>query len=448
LTTESFPTRTGKQDKSLVLRAAFGGDLPVYDELNRGDRRGKDGKKLQMYVLGAVDEPGPIAAGAAAGAGGAAAKSDGRSCSSPMIATLPPFDLTIFFYDGRSKWIPTTDCTTKLYERLKKHMNGMHIARNAFWGLNHGVCARDILRKDYMHAFDHGVSEQMMTSTVEELHRLEKSLGIQKNRIVKRFISSLQCSRFQVGQGSSLHTTLLRFKRSVLDYVGNLAGVANASSCNKHAVCDATDMQKLTLLVPFLLDGLAVHKDFTRKKIRDQKHNIIDETVIPNPVPGMISCWNDYLRWYHVYRQRENSEIAIDDLEGLGKDLLENLKRTFPHFTDTNKSVWCTEKIHSILHAKENIVRSGRSRNFGTQVTEMKHKLIKVKAKNTNNQHTFALSLLLSEMRADAVKALAMHLKVSPGKRGEELPELAGTGRNWPELAGTGRNWLELCFWT
>ena len=32
---------------------------------------------------------------------------------------------------------------------------------------------------------------------------------------------------------------------------------------------------------------------------------------------------------------------------------------------------------------------------------------------------TFGLSLLLSEMRADAVRALAMHLAVSPGKRGE-----------------------------
>jgi hypothetical protein len=37
-------------------------------------------------------------------------------------------------------------------------------------------------------------------------------------------------------------------------------------------VCDATDMQKLTLLVPFLLDGLAVHKDFTGKKNRDLKN--------------------------------------------------------------------------------------------------------------------------------------------------------------------------------
>ena len=117
-----------------------------------------------------------------------------------------------------------------------------------------------------MHAFEHGVSEQMMKSTIHELHLLENALGLKKNMIVKRFVSSLelQCSKF--GAGASLPTTLLRFKRrDLVDYIGNLAGQKGASP-DKHAVCDASDMQKLSLLVPFLLDGLAVHKDFTGKK--------------------------------------------------------------------------------------------------------------------------------------------------------------------------------------
>ena len=115
------------------------------------------------------------------------------------------------FCDGRSRWILTKDCSIALYDRLKTHMNGMNMARNAFWGLNHGVCARDILRKDCMHAFEHGVSEQLMKSTIREPHLLEKALLIIKNKIVKRFISSLQlqCSKFQVGPGASLPTTLL-----------------------------------------------------------------------------------------------------------------------------------------------------------------------------------------------------------------------------------------------
>ena len=177
----------------------------------------------------------------------------------------------------------------------------------------------------------------------------------------------------------------------------------------------------------------------------------------------MISCWNDYLRWYHL------------DLDEMGKDLLENMKATFLHFAEkTDKSVWCTEKIHSILHANENIKLSGRSWNSDTQVTEMKHKTIKVKAKNTNNQHTFGLSLLLSEMRADAVKALAIRLAVSLGKRGEghiysdnsdivatcrhrrnlsspsgtcrhrAEPQAVVTGRNLSSPVGTCRHWPEL----
>ena len=75
-------------------------------------------------------------------------------------------DLTFVCNGCRSKWIPTRHCKSAVYERLKLHMNGMHIVKNAFWGLNHGVNVRYIVRKDTMHAFDHGVSEQMMKSTI------------------------------------------------------------------------------------------------------------------------------------------------------------------------------------------------------------------------------------------------------------------------------------------
>ena len=80
--------------------------------------------------------------------------------------------------------------------------------------------------------------------------------------------------------------------------------------------------------------------------------------------------------------------------------------------------MWCTEKVHAILHARENIKRSGRCWNASMQVTEMKYNLktIKEKARNTNNQLTFGLSLLISELKADAAAGLAAHMTVSPGK--------------------------------
>ena len=178
-------------------------------------------------------------------------------------------------------------------------------------------------------------------------------------------------------------------------------------------MCDATDMQKLILTVPFLLDGLAADRDIL-KLLQEKKIRVND------PIPGMIQCWNDYIRWYHLYRQGDINAPALDVLDTMGRDLLDSLPVIFQHVSaTTGKSVWCTEKVHSILHARENIKRSGRCRN--AQVTEMKHKTIKEKARNTNNQRTFGLSLLISELRADAAAALAAHMAVSPEKRGITL---------------------------
>jgi len=377
----SFPLRTAKADEDLVNDAAFGGPLPAYDVLYPKDRRRdsrselESGKKLKLFQVE-----------------------------------------TVAGIDGRSRWVPKKVCTNAVYERLRKHaLGGMHIMRNSFWGLNHGADVRDILRKDPMHAFDHGVSEQMIKSTVIELQKLERALGITKNRLVTRFVKclTLQCANnIQIAQ----HITLLRFKRrDVLELVENLAGLPNSTK-GKHAVCDATDMQKLILTVPFLLDGLAADGDIL-KCLNEQKIRV------NNPIPGMIECWNDYIRWYHLYRQGDINSPALKVLDTMGRELLDSLPVIFPHVSaTTGKSVWCTEKVHSILHARANIKRSGRCRNASTQVTEMKHKTIKEKARNTNNQRTFGLSLLTSELRADAAAALAAHMAVSPGKRGMPPP--------------------------
>ena len=176
-------------------------------------------------------------------------------------------------------------------------------------------------------------------------------------------------------------------------------------------MCDATDMQKLILTVPFLLDGLAADRDIL-KLLQEKKIRVND------PIPGMIQCWNDYIRWYHLYRRGDINAPALDVLDTMGCDLLDSLPVIFQHVSaTTGKSVWCTEKVHSILHARANIKLSGRRQNASTQVTEMKHKTIKEKARNTNNQRTFGLSLLTSELRADAAAALAAHMAVSPEKR-------------------------------
>ena len=50
-TGERFSVRSGVDDKSLVYRAAFGGDLPAYDQLNEGDRGARGGKKFKFFKV-------------------------------------------------------------------------------------------------------------------------------------------------------------------------------------------------------------------------------------------------------------------------------------------------------------------------------------------------------------------------------------------------------------
>ena len=161
----------------------------------------------------------------------------------PILKHVPFFDflgkkIAHFLHDYHSSSFPylafeesngehnqlTTQQIQNLVGRTQTYaLGGMHIMRISFWGLNHGADARDILRKDPMHAFDHGVSEQMIKSTVIELQKLERALGMSKNRLVTRFVKclTLQCANnIQIAQ----HITLLRFKRrDVLEFVETLA---------------------------------------------------------------------------------------------------------------------------------------------------------------------------------------------------------------------------------
>ena len=57
----------------------------------------------------------------------------------------------------------------------------------------------------------------------------------------------------------------------------------------------------------------------------------------------------------------------------MGKALLSTLERVFPFKVRVGKvsyrSMWCNEKVHSILHAPRTLVRMGRSQNISCQVT-------------------------------------------------------------------------------
>ncbi len=105
----------------------------------------------------------------------------------------------------------------------------------------------------------------------------------------------------------------------------------------------------------------------------------------------------------------------MDELTEMGKALLVTLKRTFPFVVYVGKtktrSMWCNEKVHSILHAPRTIIRMGRSQNVCCQVTELRHKGVKRKGSRTNrNPGTAGFSIMNQELRESACQRMAQDL--------------------------------------
>ena len=80
---------------------------------------------------------------------------------------------------------------------------------------------------------------------------------------------------------------------------------------------------------------------------------------------------------------------VFDKKTDMGKALLSTLELMFPGPFKVRvgkvsfRSMWCNEKVHSILHAPRTLVRMGRSQNVSCQVTETSHKGVTVKRKGS-----------------------------------------------------------------
>ena len=78
---------------------------------------------------------------------------------------------------------------------------------------------------------------------------------------------------------------------------------------------------------------------------------------------------NEWLHWHHLFRQPVHDEAQLVQLTNMGRALLTSLERVFPFRVRVNgtttprRSMWCTEKVHSILHAARLISKCGRSKN-------------------------------------------------------------------------------------
>ena len=284
-----------------------------------------------------------------------------------------------------------------------------------------------------MHAYDHGVAMHIITAVMRTLHKLEKDLGLTKNSLVKKLTARVykMCSSIE-----TKHETMLRFThQSIVTLFENLS-TPNKKGKKQSPIVDATDVQKLMLALPYLLDGLALEElnEFNLRAGASAK--------VSDPMPATIMAVNGWLTWYHLYRKEEPDESDVERLTAMGKELLKTLERTFPFRVKignglATRSMWCNEKVHSILHAPRNLMRMGRSKNISCQVTETRHKSIKLKGTKTNRKPgTMGLSIMKQEVRESAMEGLAMKMDRHGPRWVRRLPSGPGCHRSAQEGHG------------
>ena len=130
-----------------------------------------------------------------------------------------------------------------------------------------------------------------------------------------------------------------------------------------------------------------------------------------------------YTLWcrYHLFRHPTPDDGDVEALTDKGRALLVTLKRVFPFEMQVGRtkwrSMWCNEKVHSILHAPRTILSMGRSQNVCCQVTELKHKGVKRKGSRMNrNPGTSGFSIMNQELKDSACQRMAENLDACGAK--------------------------------
>jgi len=283
-----------------------------------------------------------------------------------------------------------------------------------------------------MHAYDHGVAMTIITAIMHMLQILAEKLGIGTNALVVKLSSRMHnlCNTLEVK-----HTTLMSFvNQSIVDCMDSYLARQGTKKARSQPIVDASDVQRLMLALPFLLAGLAC------EELEQFNALLSPAEQEQDPIPEAIEAVNAWLHWYHLYRQPESGtythvlacigkyngmyshvfvRILADSasharLDGMGVALLDTLQRVFPYTVKLaprsalTRSIWCTEKVHSIVHGSRNLRCVGRSRNITCQVTESRLKGLKAKGHMTNrHQATYGWSIMRAEIRECAAQEMA-----------------------------------------
>ena len=320
----------------------------------------------------------------------------------------PLFTLGTDANSKRPRWLPTAACTNAAYERTRTALGGVHLVENALWRNRHYDHLMQAL-KDPMHGNEHGNSMLVYKCTIRSVREFEVEVGARPDSIVKRLHRHLlnMC-----GSTTIQHVTLLTLgnQRILDEFEGLNKEIRTKKKRGGPHIVDAGDVAKLLLVLPFVLDCLG-SEELEAYNIR-QAHA---RDRVKDPFRPIIGAINEYLHAYHMYRAEALRVPEITVLDQKSRQALQTLQTVFPYYVTlrngTRRSLFCTEKAHSMTHWGDNYFTVGRCRNATTQVTETRMKsAVKTKAKNTNNQASFGMSLLKHNQNVEAAMELSLHL--------------------------------------
>ena len=140
-----------------------------------------------------------------------------------------------------------------------------------------------------MHACDHGVAMHINNAIVKTIHKLEFDLGVPRNSIMQKLTARLHnlCSSLY-----SKHTTLMGFSHQSIVSLFETLTTPNKKGKKQSPIVDASDVQKLMLVLPYVLDGLA------DPEISEYNAHAAPGNRISDPFPAIIMAVNEWLHWY------------------------------------------------------------------------------------------------------------------------------------------------------
>ena len=144
-----------------------------------------------------------------------------------------------------------------------------------------------------MHAYDHGVAMHIINALVKTIHKFEMDVGLQRNTVLHKLSARLHnlCSSLD-----SKHTTLMGFTNQSIVTVFETLTTPNKKGKKQFPIVDAGDVQKLMLVLPYVLDGLADEFIGQHNARQAQANHVVD------PFPEAIIAVNEWLHWYNTNR--------------------------------------------------------------------------------------------------------------------------------------------------